>query len=90
MEVEKVNCDIAALVSWTPLTLHLARGFPMYFVTYQISSQVGQVDRAVSTVNTTNSSVLIGDLDPTTEYTFTVDVATAGGRHRSILGAGQT
>ena len=61
----------------------------MYFVTYQISSQVGQVDRAVSTVNTTNSSVLIGDLDPTTEYAFTVDVATAGGRHRSILGAGQ-
>ena len=52
----------------------------MYFVTYQPSSQVGRVVRAVNTVNTTNSSVLIGALDPATEYTFSVDVGTAGGR----------
>ena len=61
----------------------------MYFVTYQPSSQVGRVARAVgvNTVNTTNSSVLIGDLVPATEYTFSVDVGTAGGR--GILGPGQ-
>ena len=58
----------------------------MYFVTYQPSSQVGQVARAV---NTTNSSVVIGDLDPTTQYTLTVDVATAGGKLRGTLGPGQ-
>ena len=52
----------------------------MYFVTYQPSSPAGRVTRAVNTVNTTNSSVLIGGLDPTTEYTFFVDVGTAGGR----------
>ena len=61
----------------------------MYFVTYQPSSQVGQVARAVNTVNTTNSSVVIGDLDPTTEYTFTVDVGTAGGKLRSTLAPGK-
>ena len=84
-----MNNNRAALVSWTPLTLHQARGFPVYFVTYQPSLQVGRVARAVNTVNTTDSSVLIDDFDPTTEYTFTVDVGTAGGKLRSSLGAGK-
>ena len=62
----------------------------MYLVTYQPSSvQVGRVVRAVNTVNTNESSVLIDDLDQTTEYTFTVDVGTAGGKLRSTLGAGK-
>ena len=82
-----MNDNRAARVSWTPLTLHQARGFPVYFVTYQPSSQVGRVTRAVNAVNTTNSSVLIGGLDPATEYTFSVDVGTAGGR--GTLGPGQ-
>ena len=81
VKVERVNNNRAALVSWTPLTLHQARGFPVYFVTYQPSSQVGRVVRAISTVNTTDSSVLIGDLDPTTEYNFTVDVGGEVRRH---------
>ena len=51
----------------------------MYFVTYHPSSQAARVARAVNAVNTTDSSVLIGDLDPATEYTFFVDVGTAGG-----------
>ena len=89
VKVERVNNNRAALVSWTPLTLHQARGFPVYFVTYQPSSQVGRVARAVNTVNTTNSSVAIGGLDPTTEYNFTVDVGTAGGEVRGTLPAGQ-
>ena len=61
----------------------------MYFVTYQPSSQVGRVVRAVNTVNTTDSRVVIDDLDPTMKYTITVDVGTAGGKLRGTLGAGQ-
>ena len=89
VKVEWMNNNRAALVSWTPLTLHQARGFPVYFVMYQPSSQVGRVVCAVSTVHTTSSSVVIGDLDPATEYTFSVDVATAGGEERGTLGPGQ-
>ena len=90
VNVERFISNRSAHVSWTPLTLHQARGFPVYFVTYQPSSvQVDRVVRAVNTVNTTDSSVVIDDLDPTTEYTFTVDVGTAGGKLRSSLGAGQ-
>ena len=61
----------------------------MYFVTYQPSLQVGRVVCTVNTVSTNDSSVLVGDLDPTTEYTISVDVGTAEGKLRSILGAGQ-
>ena len=62
----------------------------MYFVTYQPSSvQVGRVARATNTVSTTDSKVVIDDLEPTTEYTFTVDVGTSGGKLRSTLGAGK-
>ena len=61
----------------------------MYFVTYQPSSQDGRVVHAVNTVNTTDSRAVIDDLDPTTEYTFTVDVGTAWGKLRGTLGAGQ-
>ena len=61
----------------------------MYFVTYQPSSQDRRVVRSVNTVNTTDSRVVIDDLDPATKYTFTVDVGTAGGKLRGSLGAGQ-
>lgn len=60
----------------------------MYFVTYQPSSQVGRVVHAVNVVNTTDARVMIGDLDPLTEYAFSVDVGTAEGQHRSTVGAG--
>ena len=56
----------------------------MYFVTYQPSGQAAGVDKTV--INTTDSKVVIEDLDPITEYTFTVDVGTAGGK--STLDAG--
>ena len=56
----------------------------MYFVAYQPSGQAAGVDKTIT--NTTDSKVVIDDLDPTTEYTFTVDVATAGGK--STLDAG--
>ena len=59
MKVERVNNNRAILVSWTPLTLHQARGFPVYFVTYQPSLQVGRVVCTVNTVSTNDSSVLV-------------------------------
>ena len=90
VKVERVNNNRAALVSWTPLTLHQARGFPVYFVTYQPSLQVGRVVCTVNTVSTNDSSVVVGDLNPTTEYTIAVDVRTAGGKLRSTLAAGQS
>ena len=90
VKMERVNNNRAARVSWTPLTLHQARGFPVYFVTYQPFSQVGRVARAVNTVSTNQPSVVIDDLDPTTEYTIAVDVRTAGGKLQSSLAAGQS
>ena len=50
----------------------------MYFVAYQPSGQAAGVNKTV--INTTDSKVLIGNLDSTAEYTFTVDVGTAGGK----------
>ena len=58
----------------------------MYFVAYQPSGQAAGVDKTVTNTNTTDSKVVIDDLDPTTEFTFTVDVGTAGGK--STLDAG--
>ena len=84
VKFERLSNNKAALVSWTPLTLLQARGFPVYFVAYQPSGQAAGVDKTV--IDTTDSEVLIGNLDPTTEYTFTVDVGTAGGK--STLNAG--
>ena len=62
----------------------------MYFVTYQPSLQVGRVVYTVNTVSTNDSSVVIDNLDPTTEYTIAVDVGTAGGKLQSSLAAGQS
>ena len=56
----------------------------MYFVAYQPTGQAAGVDKTVT--NTTDSKVVIDDLDPSTEYTFTVDVGTAEGK--STLDAG--
>ena len=61
----------------------------MYFVKYQPSLPVRRVTRAVNTVSTNQPSVVIDDLDPTTEYTIAVDVGTAGGKLQSSLAAGQ-
>ena len=84
VKVERVINNRAALVSWTPLTLHQTRGFPVYFVTYHPSGQAAGAESNI--INTTDSEVFIGNLDPTTEYTFTVDVGTTGGK--STLNAG--
>ena len=85
MKFGRSSNNRAAFVSWTPLTLHQARGFPVYFIAYRPSGQAAGVESTV--INTTDSEVVISNLDPTTEYTFTVDVGTAGGK--STLDAGK-
>ena len=85
MKFGRISNNRAAFVSWIPLTLHQARGFPVYFVAYQPSGQTAGAESTV--INTTDSEVVISNLDPTTEYTFTVDVGTAGGN--STLDAGR-
>jgi hypothetical protein len=82
-----VNDNSAVRVSWTPLTLHEARGFPLYVVTYYPTS-LGRVSRDTNRVTTTNSSVVIGGLDPTTSYSFMVDVYTGNGTMKGNATAG--
>ena len=85
VQVERVISNRAALVSWTPITLHQARGFPIYFVTYEALAPGGRVSHAV---NTANSSVIMDELEPMLYYAISVDVGTAGGELRSTLSAG--
>ena len=85
VKVEWANSNRAATTSWTPLTLHQARGFPIYFVTYEALAPGGRVFHAV---NTANSSVIIDELEPMLYYAISVDVGTAGGELRSTLSAG--
>ena len=56
----------------------------MYFVAYHLTGQAAGVDKTV--INTTDSKVVIDNLDPKSEYIFTVDVGTAAGK--STLDAG--
>ena len=82
-----INDNSAVHVSWTPLTLHEARGFPLYVVTYYPTS-LGRVSCDTNRVTTPNSSVVIGGLDPTTLYGFMVDVYTGNGTMKGNATAG--
>ena len=83
-----INDNSAVHVSWTPLTLREARGFPLYVVTYWPSS-LKRVSRDINSVTTTDSSVVIGGLDPTTSYSITVDVYTGNGTIKGSVTAGE-
>ena len=65
-------------ISWEPLTLHEARGFPVYYIYLNDSS--GPVKREIEpTVNTTESSLVIDGLDSSQTYMLAIGVATDGG-----------
>ena len=65
-------------ISWEPLTLHEARGFPVYYIYLNDSS--GPVKREIEpTANTTESSIVISRLDSTKSYTVAISVATNNG-----------
>ena len=82
-----INGNSAVCVRWTPLTLHEARGFPLYVVTYY-STTLGRVSCDTNRVTTTKSSVVIGGLDPTTSHSFMVDVYTGNGTMKGNATAG--
>ena len=69
-------------VSWDALTLSEARGFPVYTVTLtpSVSSNGAQITNEVITVNTTQSSIVVGGLDANVEYMLTVAVGTTAGQ----------
>ena len=76
-------------VSWNALTLSEARGFPVYTVTLtpSVSSDGEQITNEVITVNTTQSSIVVGGLDVNVEYMLTVAVGTTAGQ---LMGDGGT
>ena len=69
-------------VSWDALTLNEARGFPVYTVTLtpSVSSDGEQITYEVITVNTTQSSIVVGGVDVNVEYMLTVAVGTTAGQ----------
>ena len=76
-------------VSWDALTLSEARGFPVYTVTLtpSVSSDGEQITNEVITVNTTQSSIVVGGLDVNVEYMLTVAVGTTAGQVMSEKGS---
>ena len=78
---EKGGAAIA--VSWEPVSLFEARGFPTYIVTLTSSSLVNSRTIRQSNgdrVTTNETDVIIEDLDPNVEYSLTVAVETSAGR----------
>ena len=65
-------------ISWEPLTLREARGFPVYYIYLNDSS--GPVKREIEPIaSTTESSVVIDGLDSSQTYMLAIGVATDGG-----------
>ena len=52
-------------------------------------SSLNRVSRDINNVTTTDSSVVIGGLDPTTSYSITVDVYTGNGTIKGSVTAGE-
>ena len=72
-------------VSWDPLSLFEARGFPVYTVTLIPVSLVGSRtirqsnDDEIISVTTNETDIVIEGLDPDVEYSLTVAVGTSSG-----------
>ena len=67
-------------ISWEPLTLHEARGFPVYYLYLNDSS--GTVKREIEpTANTTESNIVIDGLDSSQTYMLAILVATDSGNN---------
>jgi len=70
-------------VSWDPLSLFEARGFPVYTITLVPSSGNSRVTRQSNDgtirVTTNESYIVVGGLDPKVEYEVTVAVGTGAG-----------
>ena len=72
-------------VSWDPLSLFEAKGFPVYTVTLISLSLVGSRttrqsnDDGIISVTTDETDVVIEGLDPNVEYSLTIVVGTSSG-----------
>ena len=79
--VERSGTSVS--VTWEPVTLFDARGFPTYTVTLTPSTSNSRVTRqandGVIRVTTNETNVVIGGLDPAVEYDVTVAVRTSAG-----------
>ena len=72
------------VVTWIPLSLTEARGFPLYILSYTSND-----DSSTGSVNTANSSVNISGLDQGNGYSFTVQASTGNGNHKGPPTEGQ-
>ena len=81
IKIERSGTSVS--VSWDPLNLFEARGFPVYTVTLAPSSDNDRVTRqsndGVLRVTTNESNIVVGGLDPKVEYGVTVAVGTGAG-----------
>ena len=81
VKIERSGTSVS--VSWEPLSLFEARGFPVYTVTLVPSSSDNRVTRqsndGVIRVTTNESNIVVGGLDPKVEYGVTVAVGTGAG-----------
>ena len=76
-------------VSWDPLTLFEARGFPIYIVTLiplslvdsQRTNRQTDYDNGIISDTTNESDIVIKGLDPNVEYFLTVAVRTSAGQN---------
>ena len=84
VKYERSNTTIS--ISWDPVNLFEAKGFPTYLVTLTpLSSSSSRTTRSSSgdgiiSVTTNETDVLIEDLDPNVEYSLTVAVETSAGK----------
>ena len=79
--VVRIN-STAISVSWNPLTLQEARGWPVYVVYLLSSSQRTACD--FRTVDTSDSNVVIGNLNPYYYYSIVVQIRTAAGTSEEV------
>ena len=74
------NPDASVLLSWQPLSLTEAKGFPLYSVSYK------SVDGSSrGSVNTTNSSVVITDINPMVGCILLIQVSTENGKNKGDI-----
>ena len=75
-------------VSWDPLTLFEARGFPIYIVTLtplpsvdsHLTNRQLNYDNGTISDTTNESDIVVKGLDPNVEYSLTVAVRTSAGQ----------
>ena len=75
IKIERLN-PTTINVTWTPLSLFEAQGFPVYRVTLLPTESRSKRQPSSRTLITQNSSALFTDLKSNQEYSLTVGVAT--------------